>query len=99
MRNAITLIHLLTEIDCIYPIHNPEPVIKCKIYEDNESCIVVSYKLVLWLFFEKNINECQTSYLLLQNWPRYMSALLCISRKLCARVTSLGRFGKSREQV
>ena len=42
MRDVIPLIHLLTEINCIYPINNPDPIIKCKVYEDNESCIAMS---------------------------------------------------------
>ena len=42
MRNVIPLIHLLIEINCVYPIPNPEPVIKWKLYEDNESCIDMS---------------------------------------------------------
>ena len=42
MRDVIPLIHLLTEISYVHPIHNPEPVIKCKVYEDNESCIDMS---------------------------------------------------------
>ena len=39
MRDVISLIQLLMEINCVYPIHNPDPIIKCKVYEDNESCI------------------------------------------------------------
>ena len=42
MRDVIPLIQLLTEINCIYPIQNPDPIIKCKVYEDNESCIAMS---------------------------------------------------------
>ena len=42
MRDIIPLIPLLTEINCVYPIRNLEPMIKCKVYEDNESYIVMS---------------------------------------------------------
>ena len=41
MRDVIPLIHLLTEINCVYSIHNPEPIIKCKVHKDNESCIAM----------------------------------------------------------
>ena len=42
MRDVIPLMQLLTEINCIFPIHNPEPKIHCKVFEDMK---VVRYKL------------------------------------------------------
>ena len=42
MREIIPLIQLLTEINCIFPIYCPTPKIKCKIFEDNESCIALA---------------------------------------------------------
>ena len=39
MRDIIPLIQLLTEINCIFPIYCPTPQIKCKVFEDDESCI------------------------------------------------------------
>ena len=42
VRDVIPSIHLLTEIYCIFPIHCPTPQIKCKVFEDNESCIALA---------------------------------------------------------
>ena len=42
MRDVIPLIQPLTEINCVYPIHNPVTIIKCKVYSDNESCNDIS---------------------------------------------------------
>ena len=39
MREIIPLMSLLTEINCIFELHNPDPKVLCKLYEDNESCI------------------------------------------------------------
>ena len=37
MRDVIPLMQLLTEISVILPIYNPDPKVKCKVFEDNES--------------------------------------------------------------
>ena len=42
MRDIIPLIQLITEISCIYPVINPEPKVRCKVFEDNESCIAIA---------------------------------------------------------
>ena len=42
MRDVIPMIQLLTEINCIFPIYCPTPQIKCKVFEDNESCIALA---------------------------------------------------------
>ena len=42
MRDVIPLIQLLTEINCLWPVMNPEPKIRCTIFEDNESCIAIA---------------------------------------------------------
>ena len=42
MRDVIPIIHLLTEINCLFPVHCPTPIIKCKVFEDNESCIALA---------------------------------------------------------
>ena len=42
MRDVIPLMQLLTEISVILPIYNPDPKVKCKVYEDNESCIAMA---------------------------------------------------------
>ena len=39
MQEIIPLMSLLAEIDCVIPVHNPNPKVLCKIFEDNESCI------------------------------------------------------------
>ena len=42
MRDIIPLIQLLTEIGCIWPVINPEPKIRCKVFEDSESYIAIA---------------------------------------------------------
>ena len=42
MRDVIPLMQLLTEISVILPIYNPDPKVKCKVFEDNESCIAMA---------------------------------------------------------
>ena len=39
LREVIPLISLLTEINCVFEIYNPEPKVMCKVFEDNNSCI------------------------------------------------------------
>ena len=42
MRDVIPLISLLEEINEIFPIHTPTPKIHCKVWEDNNGCIVLA---------------------------------------------------------
>ena len=42
MRETIPLMSLLTEISCVFELHNPNPKVLCQIYEDNESCIAMA---------------------------------------------------------
>ena len=44
LREVIPLIELLKEINEVFPIYLPTPKIKCKVYEDNESCISLATK-------------------------------------------------------
>ena len=32
----------MTELSVILDIHDPDPVVKCKVFEDNESCIAIA---------------------------------------------------------
>ena len=42
MREIISLVSLLTEVNCIFKVYNPEPKVMCKIFRDNESCIAMA---------------------------------------------------------
>ena len=42
MRDVIPLMHLTTELSTIINIHDPDPIVKCKVFEDNESCISIA---------------------------------------------------------
>ena len=42
MWDIIPLIQLFTEIGCICPVINQEPIIRCKVFKDNERCIAIS---------------------------------------------------------
>ena len=44
LREVIPLIQLLKEINEVFPIHLPTPKIRCKVYEDNNSCISLATK-------------------------------------------------------
>ena len=41
MRDVISLMQLMEEINGIFPLHMPKPVVHCDVYEDNESCIAM----------------------------------------------------------
>ena len=42
MREVISLMQLMQEIDKIFPIHTGKPKMHCNVYKDNESCISMS---------------------------------------------------------
>ena len=42
MRDVISLMQLMKEIDGIFPLHMPKPRVHCDVYEDNESCIAMA---------------------------------------------------------
>ena len=42
MRDVISLLQLMKEIDKIFPLHMPKPIVHCDVYEDNESCIAMA---------------------------------------------------------
>ena len=42
LRDVISLMHLLKEIDTIFPVRQKKPEIHCNVYEDNESCIAMA---------------------------------------------------------
>lgn len=42
MREVIPLISLMGELQTLVPFYNPTPQVRCKIFEDNRSCIVVA---------------------------------------------------------
>ena len=42
MRDVIPLMQLTTELSTIINIHDPDPIVKCKVFEDNESCISIA---------------------------------------------------------
>ena len=42
MTDVIPLIDLLIEITEIFPIHTPTPKVHCKVWEDNNGCIVLA---------------------------------------------------------
>ena len=42
MREVIPFLNLMQEISKIFPISEKKPIFRCKVYEDNESCIKVA---------------------------------------------------------
>ena len=42
MRDVIQIVNLLEEFRKIVPVTNVPPKVKCKIFEDNTSCITVA---------------------------------------------------------
>ena len=42
MRTVIPLIQLMDELKELVPFYNPTPKIRCKLFEDNRSCIIVA---------------------------------------------------------
>lgn len=42
LRDVISLMHLLKDIDLIFPVRQAKPEIHCNVYEDNESCIAMA---------------------------------------------------------
>ncbi len=42
LREVIPLINLMDKLKIVVPFYNPTPQIKCKLFEDNRSCIVVA---------------------------------------------------------
>ena len=42
MRDVLSLMELMKEINEIFPVNQPKPIIKCNVYEDNESCIAMA---------------------------------------------------------
>ena len=44
LRDVLSLMQLLREINKIFPVKQPKPEIHCKVYEDNESCIAMAKK-------------------------------------------------------
>ena len=42
MREVIPLINLMDELESLIPFYNPTPKIRCKMFEDNRSCIIVA---------------------------------------------------------
>ena len=44
LRDVLSLMELLKEINKIFPVKQPKPEIHCKVYKDNESCIAMAKK-------------------------------------------------------
>ena len=42
LNDVISLMHLLKEIDMIFPVRQQKPEIHCNVYGDNESCIAMA---------------------------------------------------------
>ena len=42
MRSVIPLIQLMDELKEMIPFYNPTPEVRCKLFEDNRSCIIVA---------------------------------------------------------
>ena len=42
MREAIPLVNLMDELEFLIPFFNPIPEVRCKMFEDNRSCIIVA---------------------------------------------------------
>ena len=42
MREVIPFMGLMAELSKTFALHLPKPIIKCKVYEDNNSCIAVA---------------------------------------------------------
>ena len=42
MREVIPLIAMMDELESLIPFFNPTPQIRCKLFEDNRSCIIVA---------------------------------------------------------
>ena len=42
MREVIPFINLMVEDGKVFPFHNPKPEFRCKVFEDNNSCIRVA---------------------------------------------------------
>ena len=41
MREVIPFMNLMVEVGDIFPLHNPKPEFHCKVFEDDNSCIIV----------------------------------------------------------
>ena len=41
-REVIPMINLMKELECVVKFYNPTPHVKCKLFEDNHSCIIVA---------------------------------------------------------
>ena len=42
MREVIPFLNLMQEISDLFPVSKKKPIFKCKVFEDNESCIKVA---------------------------------------------------------
>ena len=42
MRDVLSLMQLMREIDKMFPVNSPKPIVHCNVYEDNESCIAMA---------------------------------------------------------
>merc|ERR1712127_399008 len=42
MRDVLSLMQLMQEINNIFPVNSPKPIVHCNVYEDNESCIAMA---------------------------------------------------------
>ena len=42
MRETIPFMNLMVEVGRIFPLNNPTPTFRCKVFEDNRSCIKVA---------------------------------------------------------
>ena len=42
MRDVLSLMQLMKEIDAVFPVNKTKPIVRCNVYEDNESCIAMA---------------------------------------------------------
>ena len=42
MREVIPFMNIMKEVSFIFDIHLPKPEVFCKVFEDNQSCIVIA---------------------------------------------------------
>ena len=42
MREVLSLMQIMKEINDIFPVYQPKPIVRCNVYEDNESCIAMA---------------------------------------------------------
>ena len=42
MRDVLSIMQIIEEIDKIFPLLKMKPKVHCKVYEDNESCIAMA---------------------------------------------------------